>query len=166
MDTVSNILTESMLAAKGKGFAELIEDIVSRNNGEDKGFNRLLNIRLISASKIENVYSADYSYRVSDDHLNPYGEVHGGIAAALFDTCIGYTAAGARMNPVTTTDMSISYYRALTGPTFRLHVELTHIGRKMVSGHAKIFNDRTGELCCAALSTYMVLAPNLERVKV
>ena len=50
-------------------------------------------------------------------HYNPLGSVHGGYAATLLDSCMG-CAIHTRLKPgqgYTTTDLRISYVRALSG---------------------------------------------------
>lgn len=98
----------------------------------------------------------DYTYTFREAHANPYGGLHGGIIASIFDTAGGIGAAALSQALVSTTDMSVSYLRAMYGHTFRVHMEYTHIGARMISCTGKMFDSGTGELCATAHSTYMV----------
>ena len=100
---------------------------------------------------------AEFLYETKEGHLNPYDGVHGGIAASLVDTCAGIGAVALCNKYVTTTDLSVSYLRALNGDRFRIRVEYTHVGGRMISATAWIINEGSGELCVTGMVSYMVL---------
>lgn len=64
------------------GFADLV-------NANPGGFNRVMGVRVVSASEGEVVAEL----AISEIHLQPYGIVHGGVYAALVETCCSLGAA-------------------------------------------------------------------------
>ena len=81
----------------------------------------------------------DFSFRADPGHWNVYEILHGGVAATLFDDCIGIAGSVARGEQyVTTSSMSLEYVRAMKGKRFRLHTEITHVGGHMVTGHGEL----------------------------
>jgi|GEM_PF-848079 len=157
---------EEALFGRNVGFRQLASDITERNNAEKKGMNCFLGISFKDADNKDGVFTADYEYSAVQTHMNPYGEVHGGIISSIADTCMGYTAAAAVDKPVATTDMSVSFYRAHVNRDYDIHIELTHVGFKMVSGICRVTDRKTGELCSMATCSYIVLPITLRRVKV
>lgn len=98
----------------------------------------------------------DYRFTATRRHLNVYDSVHGGATATLFDQGLGvFTCAVTGKDNLTTTDMTISYLRAMREGPYRIHCELTHAGRRVVSGRGWIYDDRQRP-CATALVTYIV----------
>ncbi|SNR86072.1 PaaI family thioesterase [Pseudomonas segetis] len=77
-------------------------------------------------------------------HYNPLGIVHGGYAATLLDSCMG-CAIHTRLQRgqgYTTTDLRISYIRALTdkvGPV-RAEGRIVHLGRTTAIAEGRIYD--------------------------
>lgn len=98
------------------------------------------------------------------DHLNPHGTVHGGWAASVLDTALGYAThstltMGERF---TTVDLAIKYLRPIiVGKTGQLRCTGTIInrGRTLVLGEARLV-DKAGKLYAHATSTCMVFPPS------
>lgn len=99
----------------------------------------------------------DYEYTRKEQQLNPYGGVHGGIVCTVFDTAIGIGADALSGHLVTTTDLSTSFLRALNGETYKIHVEYTHIGGRLISGIGYMYDKESGELCATCMATYMII---------
>ncbi|MGI6736392.1 MAG: PaaI family thioesterase [Anaerovoracaceae bacterium] len=142
-----------------------ITEVLAAQDTQPERMNARMGIGLIDCS-IDETAVIDYSYQAKEADLNPFGGVHGGAIATLFDTCIGLAAVAVTEKYVTTTDMSISYLRALQGKNFRVHVELTHIGHKMVSGIGWIFDRETDELCATGTASYMTLSYHEKGIRV
>ncbi|WP_163341433.1 PaaI family thioesterase, partial [Escherichia coli] len=77
-------------------------------------------------------------------HYNPLGSVHGGYAASLLDSCMG-CAIHTRLQAgqgYTTTDLRISYLRALTdkvGPV-RAEGRVVHLGRSTAVAEGRLYD--------------------------
>ena len=91
-----------------------------------------------------------------DWQRNQRGELHGGMAAAMFDTAIGFSiSAFSYGEKITTTDLDVSYIRPFTGETFMFHVEMLHIGRTIVRARAVAYDEVTGKKLAAATANFM-----------
>ncbi|MBH9397301.1 PaaI family thioesterase [Pseudomonas aeruginosa] len=77
-------------------------------------------------------------------HYNPLGSVHGGYAASLLDSCMG-CAVHTRLQAgqgYTTTDLRVSYLRALTdkvGPV-RAEGRVVHVGRSTAVAEGRLYD--------------------------
>ncbi|MAB97090.1 MAG: thioesterase [Pseudomonadaceae bacterium] len=93
-------------------------------------------------------------------HYNPLGIVHGGYAATLLDSCMG-CAIHTRLQRgqgYTTTDLRISYIRALTdkvGP-IRAEGRIVHVGRSTAIAEGRIY-DVDDRLYAVGSTTCMIL---------
>ncbi|MGE8358748.1 PaaI family thioesterase [Pseudomonas sp.] len=95
-------------------------------------------------------------------HYNPLGSIHGGYAATLLDSCMGCAIHTQlkRGQGYTTTDLRISYVRALTskvGPV-RAEGRIVHLGRSTALAEGRIYDvdDRlyaVGSTTCLILGT-------------
>lgn len=77
-------------------------------------------------------------------HFNPLGSVHGGYAATLLDSCLG-CAIHTALKPgqaYTTTDLRVSYIRALRGDVGPVRAEgrLIHLGRSTALAEGRIYD--------------------------
>ncbi|AYC34056.1 PaaI family thioesterase [Pseudomonas cavernae] len=77
-------------------------------------------------------------------HYNPLGSVHGGYAASLLDSCMG-CAIHTQLQPgqgYTTTDLRISYVRALRGDSGPVRAEgrIVHLGRSTALAEGRIYD--------------------------
>jgi uncharacterized protein (TIGR00369 family) len=98
----------------------------------------------------------------SEEHFNPIGMVHGGIAATLCDSAMG--CAVQSLLPLgtayTTAEIKVSYVRAMgldTGPV-RCEGVIIHSGRRMATAEARL-TDAAGKLYAHATTTCMILGP-------
>ena len=93
-------------------------------------------------------------------HYNPIGSVHGGYAATLLDSCMG-CAIHANLEKgqgYTTTDLRISYIRALTTKTGPVRAEgrIIHVGRSTALAEGRIY-DVDGKLYATGSTTCLIL---------
>lgn len=102
-------------------------------------------------------YHAEFIYEPKEAHLNPYGGVHGGYIGIVFDTALGMASASVCEKHITTTDMSVSYLRALWGNRFRVVCDYDHMGAHMIHGSGKMIDEKTGKVCATCLISYMIL---------
>lgn len=93
-------------------------------------------------------------------HYNPIGSVHGGYAATLLDSAMG-CAIHANLEKgqgYTTTDLRISYIRALTTKTGPIRAEgrIIHVGRSTALAEGRIY-DVDGKLYATGSTTCLIL---------
>ncbi|MFC5695774.1 PaaI family thioesterase [Pseudomonas sp. GCM10022186] len=93
-------------------------------------------------------------------HYNPIGSVHGGYAATLLDSAMGCAihANLERGQGYTTTDLRISYIRALTEKTGPIRAEgrIIHVGRSTALAEGRIY-DVDGKLYATGSTTCLIL---------
>lgn len=95
-------------------------------------------------------------------HYNPLGTVHGGYAATLLDSCIGCAIHTQlkRGQGYTTTDLRVSYIRALTASTGPIRAEgrIVHLGRSTAIAEGRLF-DVDDRLYAIGSATCLILNP-------
>lgn len=116
----------------------------------------LLEFKVIDCDD-EELEWADFLYESKENFLNVYNWVHGGISAAIADSCMGMTVSAASQQPPSTTDLSVSYLRPMQGETFRIHVEIKKLGKQLASAMCEISDGETGDLCVTAMGRYMLM---------
>ena len=96
-----------------------------------------------------------------EEHYNPIGMVHGGVAATLLDSCMG--CAVHTLLPegfgYTTLELSVNYIRAIhadAGPIVATG-EVVHPGRTVATAEGRIVVERTGKLVAHAKTTILVV---------
>jgi len=86
---------------------------------------------------------------------NQRGELHGGAAASMFDTCIGITAAAFADSNVTTADLSVSYIRPFIGSSYIFESKVVHLGRTLIRIEGKAFDESSGKLLASAQGMFV-----------
>ncbi|MGW4772487.1 PaaI family thioesterase [Nocardia sp. NPDC004278] len=116
---------------------------------------RLIGIRI---DEVEKGY-ATMSVQTQPDFSNPFGQVHGGIAATLLDSvmaCAVHTTlpAGARY---TTLELKVNYIRAVALDAGRITAEgrVIHVGRTVATAESKAI-DENGRLVAHGTTTCMI----------
>ncbi|MGI6721587.1 MAG: PaaI family thioesterase [Anaerovoracaceae bacterium] len=137
-------------------FKESIIEVLDQQQEQPERLNAHLELELIDC-RYKGGPEINYRYRPKEAHLNPYGGVHGGIICSFFDTTIGLGAVALSQKFVTTTDIAVSYLRPLVSESFRINVEYTQIGNKMIRGTGKVFDEKSGVLCATCLASYMLI---------
>lgn len=96
----------------------------------------------------------------TDAHLNPWGTVHGGLTAALLDSCMGLAIQSTLDQGVgsTTLEFKISLVRAITPETGLTTAEGTvlNCGRRVGTAEGRV-TDAKGRLLAHATTTCLVL---------
>lgn len=138
--------------------AEYAKDIGARFKANEKYPNRincLIGIALTDCSR-EEMY-AEFSF-VNDNEawLNPYGGIHGGIICTLFDTCMGFGAAGLCKGFVSTTDLSVSYLKPMMGTNYKFRIDYTQLGSRMIRCIGKAIDTDSGLLCATAQASFVI----------
>lgn len=96
----------------------------------------------------------------AEQHYNPIGVVHGGIAMTLLDSAMG-CAVQTRMpagGGYTTLEAKTNLVRAVTADTGALRAvgKVVHVGKRVATAEARL-EDREGKLYAHATSTCIVL---------
>lgn len=133
---------------------ESIGIILESCASDPRRFNHMLGLKLKDCSREEGY--AEFYLDVQEWCRNPYGDVHGGVTAGVFDASLGICAAALSGYRVTTTDMSVSYLRAMGGERYIIRVEFTQVGRRMVRCNGKAIDEKTGKICATAMASFMV----------
>jgi uncharacterized protein (TIGR00369 family) len=95
----------------------------------------------------------------SEDHLNPYGTVHGGLTATLLDTCMGLAVQSTLDKGFgqTTVEFKISLIRPITPETGRIKAEgiVLNIGRRIGTAEGRL-TDGKGRLLAHGTTTCLI----------
>jgi uncharacterized protein (TIGR00369 family) len=94
-----------------------------------------------------------------DEHYNPIGSVHGGVAATLLDSATGcavHTLLPAGVG-YATTDLHVTFVRPIGRDSGRIVCtgEVLHAGRRMASAEGRLV-DGDGRLLAHATATCMI----------
>lgn len=97
----------------------------------------------------------------SEAHLNPYGTVHGGVAATLLDTCMGLAVQSTldKGFAQTTVEFKISLIRPITPGMGRIKAEGTvlNCGRRVGTAEGRLV-DGKGRLLAHGTTTCLIFA--------
>lgn len=94
---------------------------------------------------------------IQPTHFNILGTLHGGLTATLVDVSIGMSlmvALGGQ--PITTTDLTISYLRPVAEGKVRARGKVIKAGKTLSVGSAEV-RDAHGRLIATAMGTYMAI---------
>jgi len=118
----------------------------------------LLNMRLSEVQKGRAVFEID----IGEQHYNPIGVVHGGIAATLLDSAMGCAVQTTLEAGVayTTLEIKVNMVRAVTLATGRLFAiaSVIHVGGRTATAEGK-FVDAAGKLYAHGTTTCIILRP-------
>ncbi len=95
-----------------------------------------------------------------EEHYNPIGVVHGGLAATLLDSAMG-VAVHATLGPgeaYTTLEIKVNFVRAMTRDTglVRAIGDVVHVGRRTATAQARL-EDASGRLLAHAMCTCLII---------
>jgi len=118
---------------------------------------RTLGYDVIEAAKGRVVVTA----QPSEAHLNPFGTVHGGLAAALLDTCMGLAVQSTLDKGFgqTTVEFKISLMRPITPETGPIKAEgiVLNCGRRIGTAEGRL-TDGNGRLLAHGTTTCLIFA--------
>ncbi|MEO8718900.1 MAG: PaaI family thioesterase [Burkholderiales bacterium] len=116
---------------------------------------RVIGYDVVEASRGRVVVTAD----ASEEHLNPEGTVHGGVAATLLDTCMGLAVKSMleQGQASTTLEFKISFLRPVTKETGLLRAEgsVLSCGRRIGAAEGRL-TDGSGRLLAHGTTTCMI----------
>lgn len=94
-----------------------------------------------------------------DDHFNPWGTVHGGLAATLLDSCMGLAIQSTVGKGIgsTTLEFKVSFIRPVTAETGLVHAEgkILSTGRRAGTAEGWV-TDRKGRLLAHGTTTCLI----------
>jgi uncharacterized protein (TIGR00369 family) len=116
----------------------------------------LLNYRLVDVEPGHAVFEGT----PGEQHYNPIGVVHGGLAMTLLDSAMG-CAVQTKMpagGGYTTLEAKTNLVRAVTSETGKLRAigKIIHLGKRVATAEARL-EDREGKVYAHATSTCIVL---------
>ncbi len=100
-----------------------------------------------------------FAMEPAEYHYNPFGVVHGGIAATLFDSALG-CAVQTLLPPATaapTMELHINYIRPITISTGRIRCsgQVVHLGTRSATAGGRLV-DMHGKLYAHATGTFVI----------
>lgn len=106
---------------------------------------------------------AVFTARPGEQHYNPIGLVHGGLAATLLDSVMGCAVQTtlASGEAYTTLELKVNYTRAMTRDTGRVLAEgvIIHRGRRVATAEGRVTAEDSGKLLAHATTTCMIMTP-------
>jgi uncharacterized protein (TIGR00369 family) len=116
----------------------------------------LLNYRLVEVEPGHAVFEAT----PGEQHYNPIGVVHGGLAMTLLDSAMGCAVQTQRPagGGYTTLEAKTNLVRAVTADTGKLRAigKVVHVGKRIATAEARL-EDAAGKLYAHATTTCIVL---------
>jgi len=144
----------SFAAAQGLTGLEALQAIL---NGTipPPPFAMLMGVRLVETTEGRVVFEAD----PGEEHYNPIGVVHGGLACTLLDSAMG--CAVSTMLPAatayTTLELKVNFVRAMTQDTGRVlcTANVIHVGGRTATAEGRVV-DAAGTMYAHATTTCMI----------
>jgi uncharacterized protein (TIGR00369 family) len=103
---------------------------------------------------------ARFEATAGEEHYNPIGVVHGGVAATLLDSVMGcavHTTLDAGV-AYTTLELKVNYVRAATaGMPLVAEAEVIHRGRKVATAEGRLRAGDGGKLLAHATTTCLII---------
>ena len=104
---------------------------------------------------------ATFAVDPGEQHYNPIGVVHGGIAATLLDSamaCAVQTTLDAGVG-YTTLDLNVTFLRPMTSDTGKVLCEaaVVHTGSRVATAEGRVFSARTGKLIATGTCSCVIL---------
>jgi uncharacterized protein (TIGR00369 family) len=118
-------------------------------------FGRLLGFQIDSVKEGE----VTFLLEPQEQHCNPFGVMHGGVAASLFDSALGcavQTQLGERQI-APTMQLSINYIRPITVSTGKVRCtgQVVHLGKRSATAQGSLV-DGDGKLYAHATGTFVI----------
>jgi uncharacterized protein (TIGR00369 family) len=105
---------------------------------------------------------ATFAVVPGDQHYNPIGVVHGGLAATLLDSAMGCAVQSTLEagTGYTTLDLNATFLRPMTSDTGKVVCEATvvHTGSRIATAEGRVISARTGKLIATGSCSCVILA--------
>ena len=139
---------------KDMEFAKDFESVIAFSLQYPERMNAMLDLKLLDGSREE--MWAEIGFEAKEWSRNPYGGVHGGVIASIIDTSMGLTCATYSNKYVSTTDLSVSYLKPMMNVHYKIRVEITQVGSRMIRCMAKVFDAESGMLCATGMGSFIM----------
>lgn len=149
---------------KDLSFAKEIEETCAYSANQPSRLNALLDLKLRDCSREE--MWGEFVFESREWCLNPYDGVHGGIICSIIDTSMGTLCASYSGKYVSTTDLTVSYLKPMTGKKFVIHVDLTQAGSRMLRCMAKVTDADSGVVCATGMASFIAADSRPKGVRV
>lgn len=139
---------------------KLPDDVVGLLNARVGGFNKIMGLRFVRADQ----EAIEAELVIDEQHLQPYGLVHGGVYSGLIETLCSTGAALSVWTEGKTTvglENSTSFLRAVRSGTLRGCARPLVQGRRSQVWMAEIHDDR-GRLAAAGRVRLLVLEKGVQ----
>ena len=143
-----------IVAARRLTGAEYLRAIV-RGDAPAPPFAHLLGFEIESVEEGKVTFAVEPGER----HYNPFGVMHGGVAASLFDSALGCAVQSvlpaAKTAP--TMELHINYIRPVTISTGRIRCtgHVVHLGKRSATAEGRLV-DMDGKLYAHATGTFVI----------
>ena len=126
-----------------------MEDKIIESFNSAKGYIKANGFKIVELDKEH----CKMKYEVSEDGLNPYGIVHGGIMFGLADNCAGALAFMSGNTPLTTSS-NINYLNKATGKELIAKATILKEGNKIGYYNVDIYDDNKVLVASASVNMY------------
>jgi uncharacterized protein (TIGR00369 family) len=127
---------------------------------EQPPFARLLGFGVVEVEEGRALFAVE----PGEQHYNPIGVVHGGLAATLLDSATGCAVQTTLPQGVayTTLELKTNFVRAITRDTGRVlcEAEVVHRGGTIATAEGRLRAESTGKLLAHGTSTCLIIAGN------
>jgi len=144
---------EAMTSLSGLDYMRAI----ARGEIEQPPMARLLGFGVVAVDEGRAVFTAE----PGDQHYNPIGVVHGGLAATLLDSAMGVAVhttlpAGWSYGSL---DLSVRYLRPITRETGRIRAEgvVVHRGSRTATMEGRVWAEDSGKLIAHGTGSALLL---------
>jgi uncharacterized protein (TIGR00369 family) len=100
-----------------------------------------------------------FAMEPAEYHYNPFGVVHGGVAATLFDSALGCAVQSLlpKAGRAPTMQLNIHYIRPITKSTGRVRCsgQVVHLGKRSATAEGRLV-DMNGKLYAHATGTFVI----------
>ena len=107
---------------------------------------------------------AVFAVTPGEQHYNPIGVVHGGLAATLLDSAMGCAVQTTLPAGVaySTLEVKVNFARAIRRDTGRIVCEanVVHRGRTVATAEGRVYAEDTRKLLAHGTTTCLILSPN------
>jgi uncharacterized protein (TIGR00369 family) len=128
---------------------------IARGEAPTPPFARLLGFDVESADHGTVTFTLD----PAEQHYNPFGVLHGGVAASLFDSALGCAVqtklSAGKIAP--TMELHVNYVRPVTIATGRIRCigSVIHVGKRSAIAEGRLI-DADGKLYAHATGTFVI----------
>ncbi|ORE11732.1 Thioesterase/thiol ester dehydrase-isomerase [Rhizopus microsporus var. microsporus] len=150
---------ESKVATAYPELAEAVELFEGKGSQFENVFEDYLKIVDAEPDRIT------WEFCPNDKHVNRFGNLHGGLIAAVIDVCSSFAiklSSGIKWNLIgISVDLSVSYLRGVPpGSPIRLVCQLERIGNRLATIYTRVY-DNDNNLCYTSTHTKYRTDPKL-----